>query len=1606
MLERASSCLEPAAQNLFRSIEAPTRSQRRLPQAFWRHARVAQANISWWPAYLDDIRRATQAREGSNDGSTLVQQVGAGVLAFAPPQWSLAENASASSRQQAKPSNRRYISKIVKQSRTRDDKALEMALEPEDGDPPPAEVELFAPESIPEPRKPLAKMTTGQRLEELLRAGGEPKYNAVWLAFISLKQQAGFARAVLRYLSHSPSPVVLRRALRTFQMIEVEDRTHLTYESAVRAAIGLRKYATANDFILEALQRGLGVESSQFLMGHLVEKEMWKSAVQALHVFVDNTKIRPDQQTITNRHVFQHMCETPVWRTVDRMLSLPQKLIRLSRRLEENDTVLALERAHIESLATRLLERVLRSTTIMGVITPEGVLALFDSFRKLGLLRLEHYLDALSALRSLREVRNRSQLALLIFRNMRWVYSAYRLHDSAYGTMISILSAAPNEPKAFEYILKDVTLEYDLTVSGRKRDLAMYQRVMSACAEQGHTTYVERLLQRLIRDHGVPKDLAYFTPVLLSYAKRGDVEGTKRSFDELSSRYGLKPNRHCWNILLLAYARADDFEGAAALFRQMGSLGISADAYTFGTLMSMCSNAGDTRAVLQLVEMARKQRIPASTAMIDTIVHTYCLNEEAREAESLVEAATQMSLSGSPTRMWNILLRHHAFRADSGAVLRTQERMRELAVRPDAMTYAALMTSLVIVGKTKDAAAILRSLHIGQVVTASRFHYSIVFHGYVQEGRRDQAMVIYAEMLERFHRPSPSAQLAMLHLQSQRDDLQAQRQGADLAAEWTGHTSKSISPLQSHSIDYLADALLEMADAEALSDEPQPGFQRRKPISTAAGVYLEVPIAVLNLSSSYEKAQKLVSKYQAAIDASPMSKQQKSYQTVQLLTAHLRGVVKSYEGLGKSTTYLKKQSRDRIDAIWSRILAQTLSDVEERRLGLLDYGLSKRPREATSTQISVASAEEVTTGSDVASEPNTYVVSDDETSTTENVTRVIPAKRYALSVPLSVYMRGLALQQRMPELESLLNHLQDVGFELTSKNWNTYVQLLSDKNDTVLQAFCIFEQKLLRNVPPWKLLKRGKVSFSTLDDPLPADADTSGVGKALLSRTMVERRDPGQLVPTYFTVIHLAAAFIKLYRAQLDEDDHDKMFLFNEVRRQAPDTVKFIQAMPLLKDRVQGVLLRGRAVKGDPLKRQREPQLVDQAGLLGKRSLLEGGLSEQSDVLERSKNTAHESQSRAEGIQDPITENALSTVTRESPPSSDVQTQWLRSKGVKTNSLIQQAPMDVQDNAPSMIATEADGDPYVEGLPSWEASVELDLSCPPSIPLTQEYENQLPLVNGTSSSKKSQARIRFEERLKDLRRTASQPERAPPHWRIRSSRHRQQALRVVAYPVRTPQKLLLKPMGDYTHKDPIFTKPMLTMRIPRRRQLGSERRAFDLPKKYMELKKERERSIRKAQARAVKLRAATEKLWDEQGARSSQHIVTAADATAFLEERLISHEGQGEKTAPERVDDDMQVDAVEEPVREKRQRSVRTDSAAEVKEAQEAIKNAQHSIDADQAAEVNNANPHTDASFLEAHRADAAKPAIPDEHLYTPWGQLGQFNEKDFVNPQDASKGR
>jgi pentatricopeptide repeat-containing protein PET309 len=1180
MLERATACVEPGFNYFCRQIERPTRTKRTLDPSFWRHGAENRPKSAWWPACLQVIRNKSLAKHqirptpahalelGSDDTNMTVylNRLGAenrkrwddGLRYGPPPLQNSKRNYSITHGHQNATSSMLHVIEEPEEADSHSVTPNEHASTVVDSgnagfdstgngsayNEGPVKVPLHDQQLVP-----------AETLRVLLDSDDKEAYGKLWQLFIRVGGQTGLAGDVLEYLSTSHQRVDLDHAIRAYKLIPVAERGLKNYQAAIKVACRRKQPKLAVEIHHEALEKGINAEATKILLTFLVFNGLWKTAARVW-----------DQLPLSQKNAANPK-NRDLWVDFDQYVSLPEKLLQLLSRLEQNAAIFAAEKNRLFGLAVQLLYRTFSSAKIMSSITASGALALLDRFFYLDLLKPHHYFSAIQTLNNMVDFRNRHQLATLLYRNLDTRFPKVRLPRSVLGSLIAILCEADGSHAASRVILRRFATDW-----GRP-DPRAYQKVLSACAQNGDYVSVQEVFTELCNNHGKTVDIEFITPLLYVHARMGDVTETKKQFDRLHSEFAFEPNAYCWNILITAYARARDHDGAFQEFRNMKRAGIKPDLYTYGILMSICARSGDVEAVHQIVGAARKQQIIGTSAMIDSLVHAYCLNDQIEDAENLVEAATQMRLKGSPTRMWNTLLRHHAFRADTDAVLQTQERMKESSVAADGMTYAALMQTLVNIGKTKDAASILRSLHLSRAITATAFHYSIVLYGYALENNRDMVAVIYNEMLERFPQIGLSARLSRLRLYAHRDSTTVQLR---LIQALQGKPMNQGLRL-SNTLDFLAQTLLDVNRSDLATDYPQPGLGRRSPAEAFPSVYLEFVIMAFARAGALRKAENLLGRYQALMDMQHRHDTSNA-PSMQILTAIM--------------IILVQQKRfAAVDNYWNKALAMAINKGRQRTLDTFDLLSEVGPPRPLSARPDAGEIGFRISAEDLGHKPENPFLD-------RGNIKILAAHRYSLAGPLTQYMYSVSAQNLTVNLPPLVSRLENMGFSLSSKNWNHYLQILSYSNDANMHilAFRLFEEKLLPNMPPWHLMKRSKWTKRKL-----VDGSGELVIEEPVQRKFVEKFHPSTLVPTYWTMVYLGLALMKTQqRGQREEKS-----ALSLLRSVAPGTVSAVTRMPYLREKAQGLLLRGRTLQGDLQKRPRRPAKADRAGLRGSRSPLD-----------------------------------------------------------------------------------------------------------------------------------------------------------------------------------------------------------------------------------------------------------------------------------------------------------------------------------------------------------------------------------------------------------------
>ncbi|ETI20273.1 hypothetical protein G647_08307 [Cladophialophora carrionii CBS 160.54] len=997
-----------------------------------------------------------------------------------------------------------------------------------------------------------------QQLREIIDGNREPKstptgaaLDRAWILFNQIPDQRAHATGVFHLFAQSGRKLDQTRALGAFRLIDEENRTSHDYERAVRVAVQVDNYRIALTINDRATRRNLHQGCSVFLLLHAVSNQLWNTANTVWNTSFRRTSFRFNQTSPTRAALV---------REVGNYRDLPLAIHQLGSRLREQAPVIMQHSGTLQTLFNELLAALVRNGQLMSIITPQGLQNLFDVSYDLRRAVPSLYLSAIDTINKSAIRPDKGLLADAVYTNLRSSFPEIPPGPSTYGSLLSIHTEQGASAQTYIHYLNEFATFHGVA------DTRSYQKVLSALATQGDIDGVQDVFLRLCQAHGRPTEPAFYTPLLYVYARLGDVATTEREFQTMK-RYGVKPTGYAWNILIYAHARSSQPEHALRVLSRMQAEGVTPDVYTFTTLIGVFARKGDTNAVLDILEKAQQNQVKGSYALITGLVQSYCLNDQAEAAERLAAAATTATFRGNPTTMWNYLLRHYAFLADSKSMLRVQQQMTALGVDADAMTHAAFMTALVLLGKTRDAVQILRTLNMSQTFAATSFHYAIILHGFAQEGDRDMANVIYQELVERFPRLGASPRLAMLHLQAGRNPIENER--PKFAAQ------------------YLEEILYGLSTEERASRQPQPGLRRRRSVEAVPSLYVEYFVDLLMTKGQVKRAEQLVQRFEALHQSSYLHSSSSTSMSIPLLCARL-------------SVQAEKQAWDDVEAIWRSILERAIQLGQPSRIReqkplpeITENGKAHTQETPASLPLQPVGLPEVGL---VPSNQFTFGSMIPENSLDafpldEPGLAILYSQRHLLEAPFNRYLNTLAVRQLQTSAIALVAKMEKVGFALTSKNWNMYIQIMTRSEDPEhwLLAYKLFERKMIAHTPPWPVLQRGKW--------LPPQ-ESEGTPSVPMHRKVIEKRDPGQLMPTYYTAVHLASALLKANRLAAEGDNT----IYTAIWKRAPLTCRYIRRMPYLKDRIQGLLLRNRKMRILPPRRPRLHTTPDRSGVLGSRS--------------------------------------------------------------------------------------------------------------------------------------------------------------------------------------------------------------------------------------------------------------------------------------------------------------------------------------------------------------------------------------------------------------------
>lgn len=976
----------------------------------------------------------------------------------------------------------------------------------------------------------------------------QAEFDRAWVLYIAAGRPSDCRSALCAYLSRSKDTLDRDRTWEAFQGIPEEILSEDDFLRAVESQLGSRDPSKLISLCEQALERGFGSKCCTLSFTRFWKARNWRRVLEIWRLVSQYTEQVSEPP---HRILFSELEHGRLaWDAV----AFGKFVIR-----EQSDDS--------RSLADFLLGHIFRYSYMLRSASTGVLVELFRIYHDLGFLKPEHYLHTISTFQA-SDARSIFIRTIVFYRIMRRHTPETRPPQSFFSAQLRAF-ASFGITSGVRFFLDEMRQFYG------KPHLQLYKDAMQSFAHAGDVEKVHFFFDKLVEDHGPPRSRKLVTPLLDVHARTGNVEETTKQFERISEEFHLQPNTVCWNILLKAYANEENLAGALSIFSKMQQAGVSLSPHTFGTLMALFAKRGDIDNTRRLLKEAERHDVEITMPMLDMVVQAYCANGLLPQAEQFAVACQEFKVLGSPLGMWNTLLFQYAFRVDFVAMNRIWKHIQSAGIRPDAISYASHMLVQALVGKTDRARKTLRDLHKKRVIQATDLHYAIILYGYVKSRNRTMVQVIFNEIEERFGQLG--ARSSLLELRGQIEhDLETQEDSSKPGADIRLKNAEQTLLSSLTSIDRLTKSI-RLSSSKA---HPSGAFQDS---------YYAYRIKNFGLNGAIGEARQLFQEYIDTKKTIGSRETGSESAPIRLIAAMM-------------LAHLRAEQYMEVEECWQLALTNTVKIASR-----VDLDELMRAESSVMTDIAALESPEgdqplTPLGLNGQEEPADSP--DDGVPNSHRGSEIIPSQRFALSRPLSIYMRALAYQNKTDQIIEVVTKFEDAGFRLSTFNWSTYVQMLaaSDKFSDVEEAFRAFERTFMPNFPDWKRLQVGQglkplgvpFTIQQLEDPRHFPPPSETLGKA--SKSYWSNIDPGFMQPTYVSMVYLAAAVDRIRDLSILKGGKELVQLHSI----APKTIAEIGRMPYLRDKFQGVLLRHRSHQADKdgQKRPRR-QTVAASGILG-----------------------------------------------------------------------------------------------------------------------------------------------------------------------------------------------------------------------------------------------------------------------------------------------------------------------------------------------------------------------------------------------------------------------
>jgi pentatricopeptide repeat protein len=246
-----------------------------------------------------------------------------------------------------------------------------------------------------------------------------------------------------------------------------------------------------------------------------------------------------------------------------------------------------------------------------------------------------------------------------------------------------------------------------------------------------------------------------------SHARGSDPEGIAYWMKRMSDD-GIQPNLHVYSSIIQSYLRSGNLGAVADVLNEMREAGVAPNVVIYTDIITALSRHHKPSTAEGIFKRALQENIKPDQAMVGALLNCYVEAGQWDEAVTLfrsLEANTRSPLHLT-IEMYNIALKGYVIMGAPFRVVATLfERLdADEDVAPTDITFALLLQSACESGYMRAAMDIFKEMDRrateGAKGLINPYIFTILMSGLLRKGNRDEAMVVYREMLNRGLEPT------------------------------------------------------------------------------------------------------------------------------------------------------------------------------------------------------------------------------------------------------------------------------------------------------------------------------------------------------------------------------------------------------------------------------------------------------------------------------------------------------------------------------------------------------------------------------------------------------------------------------------------------------------------------------------------------------------------------------------------------------------------------------------------------------------------------------------------------------------------------------------